>query len=111
MLKPEIEITYAQWKTVTTLGSKSLGHVLAKAALPKLRELEYKLREWDPQTTKYVFYILDVPLEDGTEYRMPDEVQRLYGKRYLMALNLIKEALQHELADRAFREMFDAVNA
>lgn len=111
MLKTEIDITYAQWKTVVSLGSKALGRILAQASLPRLRELEQKLREWDPQTTKHVFYVLDVPLEDGTEYRMPDEVQRLYGKRYLMALNLIKEALAHEFADRAFREMFDDVNA
>jgi hypothetical protein len=111
MLKTEIDITYAQYKTVVSLSCKGLGRILAQASQERLQRLREKLETWDPQTTRHVFYILDVPLEDGTEYRMPEEVQKLYGKRYLMALNTIKEALTREVAERAFEEMFNDVNA
>lgn len=111
MLKTELDITYAQYKTVINLSCKGLGRILAQASQERLQGLREKLEAWDPQTSTHVFYILEVPMADGSQYRMPDEVQKLYGKRYLMALNTIKEALTREVAERAFDEMFNDVNA
>lgn len=101
-MKDELDIPYAQYKQVTRLGGgRSLDKQFARLSEDGLAKLEALLQDWDPDTTRTQFFILET---DG--YRMPDSVQKLYGKRYLDCLNHIKRALSNVRSNREFDAMW-----
>lgn len=107
MTKVEKDIPYAVYARVVGIGAMpNLSQALARYTADQLQLLQAWLMEWDPRTEACVFFVLET---DG--YRMPDEVQRLYGKRYLMALNTILRALQVVQGERMMDEVFGTLHA
>lgn len=95
-MRVERDVPYAVYANVIKIGTaKDLQDVLQRRSMDDLKKLEAWVAENDRRSPEEFFYILET---DG--YRMPDEVQKLYGWRYLKALNAIKFALTTELGSR-----------
>jgi hypothetical protein len=105
MHKDEKDIPYAVYaKVVGIAAMPKLLDALKRHTPTQLQLLTAWVNEWDPRTEAHVFFILET---DG--YRMPDEVQRLYGKRYLTGLNAIRNALKMVEGERLMDEVFGAI--
>jgi hypothetical protein len=105
MTKAEKDVPYRVYARIVGIAAMPKLFESLKAYTPEQRQLlQAWLLEWDPRTEANVFYILET---DG--YRMPDEVQRLYGKAYLKALNAILGALKQVEGERLMDEVFGSI--
>ena len=94
-----MEITYAQYAQVMKVGHDvQLGSLLKQRTDEQLKRLLDYVVLADPRKTPFTMMETD-------GYPMPDSVQRLYGWRYLKALNAFKAAVDLELASRAMDVM------
>jgi hypothetical protein len=97
----ERDIAYAVYARVMKVGTHpDLATALTKYTTEQLQQLQAWTEQCDRQQPNERFYILET---DG--YRMPDSVQNLYGKRYLTALNAIKQAIVRVMGERALEEV------
>lgn len=105
MTKQEKDIPYPVYARVVGIAAMpKLMASLGGYTPEQLGLLKAWLTEWDPRTATTQFYILET---DG--YRMPDEVQRLYGKRYLTALNYILGEIKQLEGERLMTAVFGDV--
>lgn len=96
-----ITISLEVYSTVTRMGSSPTFLTTKVPTFAKenlLKGLAY-CTEHDPDGQP--FTILEA---DGTA--MPEDVQRLYGKLYLKALNALRRAIELQLAELAATEVF-----
>lgn len=100
----ERDIEYAVYARVMNIGTHpDLMATLTQYSTAQLQTFQAWTVMCDRQQPNERFYILET---DG--YRMPDSVQNLYGKRYLIALNAIKKAIVQVLGQRALEEVMQA---
>ena len=97
----ERDISYALYTRVMNIGTdRELMTALRKYETTQLKKFQAWTVTCDRQQPNERFYILDL---DGE--RVPENVQNLFGKRYLTALNEIKKALVRLLAERSLDEV------
>jgi hypothetical protein len=102
MHKEEKDIPYKVYARVVAIADMpNLSDSMRGYTPEQVTKLKAWLLEWDPRTEAYTFFILETD-----DYRMPDEVQRLYGKRYLRSLNTILQVIKQVEGERLAEEVF-----